>query len=95
MTQAGTNQTKLEIYCNSIMEHIDINIHIAMWIAIGLLLLLSWVELFLECYGKCMPYHHFFEPISKEDPLTAYSMLAEMTSESTVESSLGVLEIVL
>ena len=95
MTQVGTNQTKLEVYCNSIMEHIDINIHIAMWIAIGLLLLLSWVELFLECYEKCMPYHHFFAPISKEDPLTAYSILAEMASESTVESSLGVLEIVL
>ena len=95
MIQAGTNQTKLEVYCNSIMEHIDINIHIAMWIAIGLLLLLSWVELWFETYGKNMPYHHYFAPISKGDPLTAYSMLAEMASESTVESSLGVLEIVL
>lgn len=63
----GVNQTQLEIYCDSIKEHIDINIHIGVWIAIGVLFVLSLLEMALEACGDFMPYHQIFKPIPKEE----------------------------
>ena len=57
----SVNQTELRTYCDDIQEHIDINIHIGMWIAIGVLFILSWLELALEACGKFMPYHQIFK----------------------------------
>jgi hypothetical protein len=42
------------------------NIHKAMWKAIGLLFVLSWIELALEFCGTFMPYHRALKPLHKD-----------------------------
>ena len=37
-----------------------------MWKAIGLLFVLSWIELTLEFCGTFMPYHRALEPLQKD-----------------------------
>ena len=66
-TEEGKNQTKLESYCSIVQEYMDKNIHIGIWIAIGILFLLSLLELVLELCGDFMPYHQIFKPISKQE----------------------------
>ena len=38
-----------------------------MWIAIGVLFCLSWLEFALEGFGNWMPYRQLLEPISESD----------------------------
>ena len=61
------NQTEIEVYCSGLQYHISPNIHIGMWIAIGVLFCLSWLELALESCCDWMPYHKIFEPILVEN----------------------------
>ena len=61
------NQTEIENYCSRLQYHISPNIHIGMWIAIGVLLALSWLEFALEDCGNWMPYRQILEPISESD----------------------------
>jgi len=61
------NQTEIEVYCNDLQYQISPNIHIGMWIAIGVLLALSWLEFALEACGDWMPYRQFLKPISKSN----------------------------
>ena len=57
------NQAEIEDYCSNLQYHISPNIHIGMWIAIGVLFCLSWLELALEAWLDWMPFNKFKEPI--------------------------------
>ena len=61
------NQTEIEVYCSNLQYQISPNIHIGIWIAIGVLLALSWLEFALEDCGNWMPYRQLLEPISESD----------------------------
>ena len=60
------NQTEIEDYCSGLQYHISPNIHIGMWIAIGVLFCLSWVEFALEACGDWMPYRQLLKPVFDE-----------------------------
>ena len=72
-SNADQNQTGIEDYCSRLQYHISPNIHIGMWIAIGVLLGLSCLELALEACGNWMPYRQLLKVIinsedNQEDP---------------------------
>ena len=62
-----TDKAQFEDYCSNIQEYINNDIHIAMWITIAVLFVLSFLEMALEACGKFMPYHKMLEPLPLQD----------------------------
>ena len=63
----NVNITELQTYCNNLQYNLPYEIHRTIWIVIGVLFILSWLELALEACFKNMPYHKAHEPFKKDD----------------------------
>ena len=63
----NVNITELQTYCNNDIQYqLPFEIHRTIWIVIGVLFVLSWLELALEACFKNMPYHKAHEPVPKD-----------------------------
>ena len=63
----NVNITELQTYCNNDIQYqLPFKIHKTIWIVIGVLFVISWLELALEACFKNMPYHKAHEPITKD-----------------------------
>ena len=85
----NVNITELQTYCNNLQYNLPFEIHRTIWIVIGVLFVLSWLELALEACFKNMPYHKAHEPVPKDTNEKEEDHKAEVESkDDTVKGGL-------